>query len=224
MSIAFDPTIQTACPELHLGTIRCAVVVEPGSSELWALLDQTVAQRRAELVDTTAIAPLPAIRSTRRGNKSCGKDHARCRASAESLLRRVGQGKGLYRVNNVVDIINGVSLKSAFSIGGYDAEQIEGPIRLGIGTAEETYLGIGRGRLNIAQLPVLRDQRGAFGSPTSDSQRTRIQAHTRHLLLVFFAFGATETLASATERARDYLKRFASATAIESQIIKVHAG
>ncbi len=222
--ISFDTDIQTACPELQLGLLQCSVQVRLENPALWAAIDQGIIRRQSELGDTTAIAPLPAIQSTRRAYKSCGKDPARYRASAESLLRRAIQGKGLYRVNNVVDLLNLVSIESGFSIGGYDAKQIQGAIRLGIGKAEEDYTGIGRGSLNIAHLPVLRDELGAFGSPTSDSMRTRLQESSQEFLMVFFAFGASEALAPAMEQASDYLKQFAMATDLETQIININVG
>ena len=39
--------------------------------------------------------------------------------AAESLMRRVASGKGLYQINNVVDALNVISVKTGFSICGY---------------------------------------------------------------------------------------------------------
>jgi DNA/RNA-binding domain of Phe-tRNA-synthetase-like protein len=101
------------------------------------------------------------------------------------LLRRVFKGKGLYQVNNVVDLLNLTSVKSGFSIGGYDVGKIEGEIQLSIGKAGEPYKAIGRGELNIEFLPTFRDQKGPFGSPTSDSVRTMITPKTEQFLMRF---------------------------------------
>ena len=73
-----------------------------------------------------------------------------------------------------------ISIKTGFSIGGYDAAKIEGDIELGIGKENEPYEGLGRGVLNIHKLPVFRDEQGAFGSPTSDSERTGVSQQAKN--------------------------------------------
>ena len=64
---------------------------------------------------------------------------------------------------------------------------------------------------NISGLPVLRDELGAFGSPTSDSQRTMITMDTQYFLMVIFGFNGSEGLNECTEIAKDTLVRFAQA-------------
>jgi DNA/RNA-binding domain of Phe-tRNA-synthetase-like protein len=135
--------------------------------------------------------------------------------SAEALLRRVVQGKGLYRVNNVVDLLNLVSVSTGFSIGGYDAEKIAGEVVFGIGRENEPYEGIGRGELNIESLPAFRDNLGAFGTPTSDSVRTSVTWNTKRFLMIIIDFGALPELEDATELAVNLLKKYAGATNME---------
>ena len=71
-----------------------------------------------------------------------------------------------------MDLINLVSLKTRYSIGGFDADKVEGDVMLGVGKADEKFEAIGRGMLNIEGLPVYRDDIGAIGTPTSDEERT----------------------------------------------------
>ncbi len=127
------------------------------------------------------------IKSTKNAYRKLGKDPNRYRPSAESLLRRVVQGKGLYKINNVVDLLNLLSITSGFSICGYDYEKIEGGICFQIGK-NEIYEGIGRGELNIEDLPVFADSCGVFGSPTSDSVKTMIDDKTSKILFLFPLF------------------------------------
>jgi DNA/RNA-binding domain of Phe-tRNA-synthetase-like protein len=140
--------------------------------------------------------------------------------SAEALLRRVANGKGLYRISNVVDQLNLVSVTSGFSIGGYDEEQIVGNIHLGIGAKDEPYQGIGRGELNIAGLPVFRDDLGAFGTPTSDSERTSVSEKTHRFLMIIIDFGGQGELENAGAMAVGLLKKYCHAQHINVQIIK----
>jgi hypothetical protein len=101
-----------------------------------------------------------AIAATRRVYKALGKDPNRYRPSAEALCRRIVRDIPVYRVSLLVDIINLVSIRSGFSIGGFDLTKIQGDLRLGVGTAEDEFEAIGRGLLNIEGLPVYRDAVG----------------------------------------------------------------
>lgn len=148
-----------------------------------------------------------------------GKEPSRYRLSAEALARRVLSGKGLYKVCNVVDLLNLISLETGYSIGGYDADQIQGEIRLGKGQKDEAYQAIGRGALNIENLPVCRDALGAFGNPTSDSVRTMVQANTKNFLMIFFHFGTADDMGSLLQRCQHLLQRYAQAEDIQHQII-----
>ena len=68
------------------------------------------------------------------------------------------RGIPLYQIDTLVDLINLVSLRTGHSIGGFDADKIQGThLELGIGKAGEPFEGIGRGVLNIEGLPVYRD-------------------------------------------------------------------
>jgi DNA/RNA-binding domain of Phe-tRNA-synthetase-like protein len=189
-SIAVSETLRSADPKLQLGLLLAEVQIAPRGEAL----DQTIeaactAFRARETPDS--IKTWPSIRDARQVYKALGKDPSRYRPSAEALLRRVVSGKSLYRINNAVDLLNLVSLESGYSIGGYDADAIEGPIRLERGAADP-YEAIGRGNLNVEGLPVLYDARGPFGSPTSDSTRTMVGPETRRFLWVLFGFGAAE--------------------------------
>src|SRR5690606_6697174 len=127
-----------------------------------------------------------AIAAARRAYKAFGKDPSRYRPAAEALMRRVALGKGMYRVNNVVDTSNLVSMTTGISIGAYGAGTLRPPLTFRKGREGELYEGIGRGSLNIADLPVLADEAGAFGSPTSDSARSMITPETMGVLMVLF--------------------------------------
>jgi DNA/RNA-binding domain of Phe-tRNA-synthetase-like protein len=136
------------------------------------------------------------------------------------LLRRVVNRGEIYQINNVVDALNLVSISTGFSIGGYDAEKIAGNVVFGIGREGELYTGIGRGDLNIAGMPVFRDESGAFGTPTSDSERTSVTENTRRFLMIIIDYAATTLLDEATNLARELLVQFAGATNFEIKNIE----
>src|SRR5213595_3425977 len=135
---------------------------------------------------------IPMVKQIRAIFHRAGLDPTRYRPSSESLLRRAVKGKGLYWINSVVDLVNYFSLKTLWPIGLYDADKVKPPILWRIGQEGESYEGIGRDRLNLAHFPLLVDAEGPFGSPISDSMRTRVTEEcTRILWITFAPSGAT---------------------------------
>ena len=72
-------------------------------------------------------------------------------------------------------------------MGLYGARGIRSPIQFRVALEGETYEGIGRDMLHLAHFPVLADAEGPFGSPVSDSMRTRVTEDCTRLLWVTFA-------------------------------------
>jgi DNA/RNA-binding domain of Phe-tRNA-synthetase-like protein len=187
LKIEIQTELSDLFPDLTIGCILAAVEVfeseEALKMEMQQLCDKLVSDLTPE-----SIRRHPVVEMTKNAYRKMGKDPNRYRPAAESLLRRLASGKGLYYVNNMVDLLNMVSVTTGFSIGGYDMDKIQGAVTFGMGRDQEPYQGIGRGILNIENLPVFRDDTGAFGTSTSDSVRTMVTEDTRNFLMVFPAF------------------------------------
>lgn len=186
-SITFEEELSKRCSLLVLGVIQCKINNNSFSKELWNEIDNESSEIK-ERLKMEEVKQVSAIKATREAYKKCGKDPNRYRPSAEQLNRRVLQNKDLYQITTAVDLINLVSLKSGYSIGGFDADKIQDNLRYGIGKQGEIYKGIGRGLLNIEGLPVLRDEFGGIGTPTSDEERTMLSLETKSLLMNINAF------------------------------------
>jgi DNA/RNA-binding domain of Phe-tRNA-synthetase-like protein len=115
-----------------------------------------------------------------------GIDPTRRRPSSEALLRRVMRGDSLPRINSLVDVCNWCSLEMQLPYGLYDLDRVTGPVTLRLGTAGESYAGIGKGVVNVEGRLTLADASGPFGNPTSDSARTKVTAATSRALAVVF--------------------------------------
>jgi DNA/RNA-binding domain of Phe-tRNA-synthetase-like protein len=152
----------------------------------------------------------PAIAATREMYRRLGKDPSRYRGSPEALLRRSRAGKELYRIHNVVDVINLVSLRTLLPIGLYDAAKLRPPLVLRRGAPGEAYDGIGKEQLNLDGLPVLADAEGPFGSPTSDSRRTMVTDPSGDVFAVVFGVIGRAELQPATQLLADLLRRHCS--------------
>jgi DNA/RNA-binding domain of Phe-tRNA-synthetase-like protein len=190
--IIVSDEIKSVCPEFVGAAVEAQVVNTPYCEALWDEIHQFETQICKE-VNTESLKNLPSIAATRRVYKCCGKDPSRYRPASEQLIRRMLQGKGLYQIDTLVDLVNLASIKYGYSIGGFDAEKIVGDtLTLGIGRDGEPYEGIGRGMLNIAGLPVYRDSQGGVGTPTSDNERTKMTIDTRHLLVLINGYDGNE--------------------------------
>lgn len=206
-------------PTMALGVLECKVKNTKFNKKLWEEIDALTLQIRNTLTPD-AIKEHPQIAATRKMYSDCGKDPSRYRPSAEALMRRLVKGNNLYQISTLVDLVNLVSMRSGYSIGGFDADKIEGDVVAGIGREGEPYNGIGRGPLNIACLPVLRDAHSGFGTPTSDEERTAMSLETTHLLMVINAYDGDNILPDILQYSERLLKEYADATEIEKKIVK----
>lgn len=206
MKVTISDALKAKCPNIVLSVIECEVNIQSSSAELLEEINQAC-EKIALTTAVNQINKVPAIAASRQAYKILGKDPSRYRLSAEALMRRIVKGKGLYHINNVVDLINLTSIQSGFSIGGYNAEAIEGDVLFDIG-GTEPYDAIGRGTLNIEFLPVFKDEKSTFGSPTSDSTRTMITDATKRFLMIIISFDGSEGLEEATALARRLIKEF----------------
>jgi DNA/RNA-binding domain of Phe-tRNA-synthetase-like protein len=130
---------------------------------------------------------IPGLAPARDLYRLFGIDPTRTRPSSESLLRRVLQGKPLPRILNAVDLCNLCALRFLLPIGLYDAAKIRGAVTLRRGGPGESFEGIRKDDVRLLGRPVLADEEGPFGNPTSDSLRTSVTPSTRALWMVIFA-------------------------------------
>ena len=218
-NISISEEIATACPDLHVLALSCDVCNSEPDERLWQeIADEEKAVR--ETVKLEQINKWLPIQATRQAYKRLGKDPNRYRPSSEALRRRILRELPLYKVDTLVDLINLVSIRSGYSIGGFDVDKIAGgSLVLGVGREGEIYHGIGRGELNIAGLPVYRDAVGGIGTPTSDEERTKIGLDTTHLLMIINGYSGLEGLEAAGKYAVGLLSKYVSAINMEAELV-----
>ena len=219
--IIIDERIKNVCPELKIGLIKARVDNVETSAELWAEIEREAAAivGKYELLE---VNKRPTVAQTRALYRALGKDPNRYRVASEALCRRVIRGLGLYRIDTLVDLINLVSIKSGYPISGLDADKLVGDtLVMGVGEEGELYNGIGRGLLNISGMPVYRDEKGGVATPTSDEERTKITLDTCTLQMNINGFGEEMPMEEAVAWSVELLKRYASATDIETAIVTV---
>ncbi len=211
MNIEVSEEIRRACPQFAGVAILATVKNTSYNETLWKQIDEFTIRYR-EMYTTDSIKDMSTIRATREAYKKCGKDPSRYRPSGEALCRRILRGIPLYQIDTLVDLINLVSIRYGYSIGGFDADKIAGDsLVLGIGKAGEPYEGIGRGELNIEGMPVYRDAVGGIGTPTSDHERTKLGLKTTRLLTIINGYSGKDGLQDASDYMVELIKEYASA-------------
>ena len=186
--IMIDSEMKKLWENSALGCIRCKVKVEESSKELLQEIDDFAKELQNTVQKVPDIPKREEIAAARRAYRAFGKDPSRYRCSAEAMCRRIVQGKGLYHINNVVDCGNLFSIRTGYSLGIYDAEKVGEKIIWRVAPEGTCYKGIGKDEINVEFLPVLEDENGPFGNPTSDSVRTRVTEETTEILAVVFRF------------------------------------
>lgn len=216
--LIIDSEMKEKWPRTRVGCLQYQVQVAPKNEEMWRYLKKDIFKKTKDKIFEYGINEIPNIKESRAAYKAFGKDPSRYRVSSEALIRRIGQGKGLYEVNTVVDVNNLISIESGFSAGSYDTANIADTLVLRTGYPGETYKGIGKEEIHIEYLPVLADEAGAIGSSTSDSERAMIKEETKEVLTLIYSFSDNEDLEKALEYGSTYLEEYADAKEIETWI------
>jgi DNA/RNA-binding domain of Phe-tRNA-synthetase-like protein len=216
-SVSIDAEMKAKCPRVALACVTAEVETGVTPDALDNEL-RVCEEKILKLAEPKAVLEAAAILATRAAYKALGKDPARYRGSAEALLRRLIAGKGLPRINNVVDVINYVSVESRLPVGLYDLVHVQGDVVFRAGRAGETYKGIGKYDLNLEGLPVFCDAVGPHGSPTSDSERTMVTEATKNVIAIIISFGGADGFERWAQRMSDLLKQYASGRNVETRV------
>lgn len=211
--------IRVELPAVKLGTIEADVRVALVNPDLARLMDEICERKRREFSVET-LADAEPVRTVRAMFREWGMDPSKYRPSSEALLRRVVQGKGLYRVSNIVDIGNLGSIETGWPYGCYDQSRIHLPVVFRQGAGGERYERVGKEMWHLEGRPTLADSDGPFGSPISDSTRSMItEATTEALIVVYAPAGASDAAVSAaTAKLAERLSEFANASSIRSAL------
>jgi DNA/RNA-binding domain of Phe-tRNA-synthetase-like protein len=212
--------IKIELPDVKLGVVEAdGLQVASGAENLARLLDQ-VCERKLREFTLESLAEADPTRAVRAMFRAWDMDPSKYRPSSEALLRRVVQGKGLYRVSNVVDIGNLVSIETGWPLGCYDRARIRPPIAFRHGSPGERYEGIGKRSWHLEGRPVLADPDGPFGSPISDSTRSMITESAQNVLIIIYVpVGAPDaSIEVEMSRLSERLAEFAGAAAVRAAV------
>ncbi|MFH1094819.1 MAG: phenylalanine--tRNA ligase beta subunit-related protein [Candidatus Micrarchaeota archaeon] len=209
---------------LNLGYIHFTGVTNTGTNPI---VDEILADASRKVMEKFKGADAsqdPILKGIRSFFSHLGIDPTKDRPSGEALIKRVLGGKGLYRVNSVVDLNNAVSLLSGCPCGVYDAGKISGDaIHLVIGSPGQSYEGIWGKAVNGEGKILTADASGVFGGPVADSKRTCVRPETKEVLMLIYGPKPVglELLSESMSKAIEYMKTATSANAEYSGVFQI---
>jgi len=171
--------------------VRCDVEVEPVALELYELeVTEPREDFELEVARTLQAARSGEVGSVGRARdlyRKFGIDPTRTRPSSEALLRRLRKGEPLPRINSLVDVANAMSVQLQVPVGLYDLDKVSGEeLVVRLGTEGESYVGMGKERVNVAGRICVADATGPCGNPSADSARTMITTETERAAWIYF--------------------------------------
>jgi DNA/RNA-binding domain of Phe-tRNA-synthetase-like protein len=138
------------------------------------------------------ITKIVKLKHTRDGYKKMGKDPSHTRPASEALLRRVIKQGNLYRLGDVIDLGNILSLETLRSVCVVDFDKLQGDVEIRLGKVTDNYEGINRGIINVSNIPVYTQNIGPFGRPTSDTATTMVTSSTKSILVMIICFDESD--------------------------------
>lgn len=212
MKIKISNSILSQLPLFNIIALSMDVVYEENNSEVENLIIKTE-KKISEEYSLEDVLNIPLIKEGRDGYKKLKKDPSRYRLACESLLRRLVKGNNLYRINNLVDVGNILSIECNRSVAVLDYDKIVGDIAIRLGRNDDVYEGIGRGLINVENIPLYEDSVSPFGSTTSDTIRTSVTSATTKLLVFVVCFGDSH-MEEHKQKAIELFSKYCNATNI----------
>ncbi|MCL2338526.1 MAG: phenylalanine--tRNA ligase beta subunit-related protein [Proteobacteria bacterium] len=184
----------------------------------FAMIEESVKNK----FDGVELAGYPVIGRWRDIYKSFGEKDAR--SSIEALIKRVKNGKGLYRINPLVDIYNLCSLKFELPAGGEDIDAMTSDMELTFANGGEKFLPLGA---TAIENPNAGEVVYKFGDTVvcrnfnyRESDVTKLTNDTTRAVIVFEdALGNDETLRAAMNWIGDKAISLLGATVVKSAIL-----
>ena len=131
----------------------------------------------------------PIFRSYRDLYWSFGMDPTKLRVSSEAVLRRILKGMNLWRISDIVDIVNLASAYHKIPIGLIDASKLKGDLHIRTAFNGEVFQRIGGKTIMCRGREIVvadKEKIVCFGYATHDSERTMITKDSSRVLVLLY--------------------------------------
>ncbi|MDP7982182.1 MAG: B3/B4 domain-containing protein [Conexivisphaera sp.] len=212
MDLEISGDVSSRFPGLRVRLVEIrSVRADPVNEGLESFKEEVYGRiRSAHSMET--IRDDPVFRAYRDFYWSLGIDPTKTRPASEALVRRIVAGKGLPRINTLVDSYNLASAMSGIPLAAFDSDRLSGDaLRMRFSRPGEEFLGIGMGspRELTGREIVVEDGAGLVAIyPYRDADRTKVTGSTRNVLIM--VCGAPGIPDAALEEAEALARRIIS--------------
>lgn len=186
MELTINPKIIEILPDFKIGTIHYNNITVSDSPQMLKGRLQLFQEQLFFDLEDKEITDFPGLLEWQLIWKALGADPSRYRPSAEALFRRIKKQNYLPSIHSAVDMNSFLSLQYEIPLGLYDADQIDGNVEIDLGTPADQFEGLNNRLNTLTNIPVSKDDQGAFGSPYVDSRRTAVTDRTTNALHIFY--------------------------------------
>lgn len=186
MEITISPELKDKIPDLKIGILHYHNIEVGESPQMLKGRLQTFQESLFFDLEDKAVTAIDGIAEWRTIFKQVGTDPNRYRPSNEALYRRIKKQNYINTINSAADLNNFFSLQYEVPLGIYDADTIAGNVEIRVGQADDEYVGINGRVLSMKDKILTSDEKGAFGSPYVDSERTAITTSSKNALQVIY--------------------------------------
>ncbi|MDN3509084.1 MAG: lysine--tRNA ligase [Candidatus Neptunochlamydia sp.] len=151
MDFYIEPSVIKKYPDLKIGILIVRGIKNRGNMDEILHLVATTSETVKKSYEGKEITQDPKILDWREAYKSFGYKPSSYRCSAEALIRRVIDDKGLPTINPVVNLYNLISIKYGLPAGAYDLDKVGGTIRLAMAKGNERFTPLGLPEEDIAK-------------------------------------------------------------------------
>jgi DNA/RNA-binding domain of Phe-tRNA-synthetase-like protein len=213
MILKISTDLSERFPELRVlaGSIR-GVRVERRSEELEGFKKEVIERVKKEH-ELGTLKDVPIFRAYRDFFWRVGIDPTKNRPAGEALIRRILRDKQIPSINTLVDAYNLASIKTGIALAAFDADKLEGGLRLRFAREAEEFLGIGMEsplELKGGEVVIADAEKLVAIYPYRDSDETKVTLSTKNVLLLICGVPdiREETLQDALKTAVGYIIRF----------------
>lgn len=119
MDFNIDPEVHKVLPTLCVGIVEAhGIDNSKAYPQVDAMLDEAIADAKSRLEGRKA-SDDPRVQPYRKAFHALGMSPSRYPSSNIALLRRIAKGKGMYRINPIVDLGNTISIGYGLPLGAH---------------------------------------------------------------------------------------------------------
>ncbi len=131
-------------PDFRVGLVVAeGLTVPPTRTDELEAVVAAAERHAAERLGEIALDKVAALKCWRDAYRAFGVKKTSYRSSVERLAKAVQRGRGLARVNGMVDLYNAVSLEALMPVGADDLERVKLPFGFRRAERDESFIALG---------------------------------------------------------------------------------